>query len=85
MGKCDHCGKQITPPPTFGPAYCTSDCMIRAERYRDLVHATRSAPGWKPYGEPDCGDCQTMSHCETHFKLDGRYPVQVSTSAKEKP
>lgn len=30
----------------------------------------------KPYhGELDCSDCMTMSHCETHYKDEGTYPI----------
>lgn len=25
-------------------------------------------------GEKDCGDCMTMTHCETHHKDEGTYP-----------
>ncbi len=25
-------------------------------------------------GSPDCSDCLSMSHCETHQKEDGTYP-----------
>lgn len=35
----------------------------------------RTRPGDDPYrGEPSCGDCCSMTHCETHGKDVGTYP-----------
>jgi hypothetical protein len=48
------------------------------EDYEKLVADTRARPDWKPDGDPMCSDCCTMSHCETHFKLDGHYPEWVT-------
>jgi hypothetical protein len=31
-----------------------------------------------PKGDPDCGDCCTMSHCETHHKEEGQYPDWIT-------
>ncbi len=25
-------------------------------------------------GDPNCSDCMTMTHCESHHKVDGLYP-----------
>lgn len=33
-------------------------------------------------GEPDCGDCVTMTHCETHHKDEGTYPEPRTTSPR---
>jgi hypothetical protein len=57
-----------------------------------LVAVLRKA-GWKPYrGEMDCGDCMTMSHCETHHKDACTYPfddpdpvVDAALKSREEP
>lgn len=34
-----------------------------------------AADALKPYrGDPNCSDCLTMTHCETHHKVEGLYP-----------
>jgi hypothetical protein len=49
--------------------------MALTEReYALQVAAVRAQPGWRPYGNPRCSDCATMTHCETHHKSEGVYP-----------
>jgi hypothetical protein len=61
--------------------------MTGAE-YEKLKADVRGAPGWRPHGDPNCTDCLGMSHCETHFKIDGTYPdeaTQTGCPDAEKP
>lgn len=66
-----------------------AQAMMTQEEYEAYKARIRAEPGWRPNGHPDCGDCCTMSHCETHFKIEETYPEWVtrgSTSAPpEKP
>ncbi len=51
--------------------------------YGDLCYQLSfwAAEALKPYrGEKDCGDCLTMSHCETHHKVEGTYPFEETAS-----
>lgn len=43
-----------------------------------------AAEALKPYGgEPGCSDCETMTHCETHHKVEGLYPEPRTTPARK--
>lgn len=33
--------------------------------------------------EPGCSDCETMTHCETHHKVEGLYPEPRTTPARK--
>ena len=54
--------------------------MLEACIRYELGHVCR-AMGYVYRGDPNCSDCCTMSHCETHHKTEGEYPEWVTTSA----
>lgn len=59
--------------------------VMTEQEYVLTVAATRAAPGWRPYGEPGCSDCETMTHCETHHKSEGVYPSDEPRPATATP
>lgn len=64
-----------------------ADGINARERFERLCVARPKCAGcdkagpWDAYrvddnlGDPNCSDCMTMTHCETHHKVEGLYPL----------
>ncbi len=64
-----------------GPASVESQQAWHAAFRAPVSCVVHTQPGDDPYrGEYDCGDCCSMSHCETHLKDVGTYPFDERDS-----
>ncbi len=53
----------------------------RAFVRRDTAIVTKPGDPGGYFGEYDCSDCCSMSHCETHHKDEGTYPFVVTDAS----
>lgn len=55
-----------------------------AECHRRAAIITKPGDPGGYRGEYDCGDCCSMSHCETHHKDEGTYPFDSNDASLER-
>lgn len=71
LGICDSCADYIDARDRFEQLCIT----------RSFCNGCSKRGAWPAYrvegslGSPDCSDCMTMTHCETHHKVEGLYPL----------
>jgi hypothetical protein len=76
VGICDSCADYINAMERFEQL-----CVER--KFCNGCGKRIPCPGYRvegSFGDPDCSDCMTMTHCEIHKKVEGLYPLCVADS-----
>lgn len=71
LGICDSCAEYIDAKKRFEQVTVErSFCNGCAKRGAFSAYRVMG-----DLGDPNCSDCLTMTHCESHHKVEGLYPV----------
>ncbi len=76
LGICDACIEYIGAGARFERGSDRDAAPVCAGCSKPGIHDAFRVEGY--LGDPNCSDCLSMTHCETHHKVEGLYPMVKS-------